>query len=120
MIYAPGEPADEKTHAAYHASVIKGFRFQVIRAMGCNKWSFTLRMVRSHEHNSQPPIEGHDDIGTGLGGSDGPGGGQDHTHRKHQLGGNRTTSHQGVVTSCRPFHRRDDLQGTRAIGVELQ
>ena len=32
MIYAPGEPADEKTHAAYHASVVRGFRFQVL---GC-------------------------------------------------------------------------------------
>ena len=32
MVYAPGEPADEKTHAAYHASVTKGFRFQVRRA----------------------------------------------------------------------------------------
>ena len=35
MIYAPGEPADEKTHAAYHASVMKGYRYQVSLAMGC-------------------------------------------------------------------------------------
>ena len=29
MQYAPGEPRDEKTHAAYHAAVLTGIRFQV-------------------------------------------------------------------------------------------
>ena len=29
MQYAPGEPQDEKTHAAYHAAVLTGIRFQV-------------------------------------------------------------------------------------------
>ena len=34
MVYAPGEPSDEKLHAAHHASIVKGFCFQVMR-LGC-------------------------------------------------------------------------------------
>ena len=52
MVYAPGEPSDEKLHAAHHASVMKGFRFQV---MGCT--GLTIRKIGAATRQAVTPIK---------------------------------------------------------------
>ena len=45
MQYAPGEPKDEKTHAAYHAALLTGIRFQVRQLSQFTGACTTARML---------------------------------------------------------------------------